>query len=111
LLSLFIIGESFFYCYIILFGQPFQCIYIAVLLMLHDEADWVATFATTKTLINLFAGRYSERRRFFVVKRTKAQVTGTPLLKFYKFADHIEDVNATKYLLYRILGNHAGLQI
>ena len=71
--------------------------------MLHDEADGIAAFATTKTFINLFAWRYRKRRGFFIVKRAQAQVAGTPFFQFYKLADNINNIDATEYLLYGIL--------
>ena len=39
------------------------------------------------------------------MKRAKAQVTGSALLQFYKFANDIQDVYAAEDLLYGVLGN------
>jgi hypothetical protein len=79
--------------------------------MFHDEANGITTFATSKTFINLLTGRYRERRGFFIVKRAEAKITGTPFFQLYELADHIKDIDSVEYLLYGILGDHAGLQI
>ena len=39
------------------------------------------------------------------MKRAKAKITGASLFQFYKPANHINNINAAKYLLYGILTN------
>jgi len=45
------------------------------------------------------------------VERAQAKITGAPFFQFYELANHIKDIDAAEYLLYGILGDHAGLQI
>ena len=71
--------------------------------MLHNEADGIAAFATTKTFINFLTRRYGKRRSFFIVKRTKAKVAGTSFFQFYKLANDVHNIDATEDLLYGIL--------
>ena len=37
------------------------------------------------------------------MKRTKTEVIGPSFLEFYKTTDHIDDIEACKYLLYSVL--------
>ena len=71
--------------------------------MLHDEADSVAAFAATETLIDFFGGRNGKGWRLFIMKRTQAEVAGAPFFQFYKLSDYINDIDAAQYLLYGIL--------
>lgn len=71
--------------------------------MLHQKTDGIAAFTTTKTFIDLFGRRHSERWSSFIMKRAKTEIVGTPLFQFHKTADHINNINAAQYLLYRIL--------
>ena len=41
------------------------------------------------------------------MKRAEAEVIGAPLFQFYKTTNHINNINAAKYLLYGILGDHS----
>ena len=74
--------------------------------MLHDKADAITAFAAAETLIDLFTWRNSEGRSFLIMKRAEAKVIGSPFFEFYKITHHIEDINATKDLLYGGLGDH-----
>ena len=96
---------GFLYLNIVPCSNPFQCLHIAILFMLHHKADGIATFATAETLINLLARRYAERRRFFIVKRAVTNVIGTSFFQFHKFANNLNDVYAVGNLLYGGLGN------
>ena len=71
--------------------------------MFHEEADAVAAAATTKAFINLFHRRYGEGGCFFIVKRTEADIIGSPFFQFYKTTDDLRDVNPTQNLLYGML--------
>ena len=103
LLPLLIRGKSFFYFDIILFGQPFQSIHIAVFFMLHYEADAIAAFTATKTFIDLLAWRHGKGRSFFIVKRAEAKVVGTSFFQLNEITHHINNIDAAEYLLYGIL--------
>lgn len=71
--------------------------------MLHDEVDAVAAFAAAETFIYFLAGRYRERRRFFIVKGAEAKVAVAALLQFHEGAYHVDDVDAGEDLLYGVL--------
>ena len=72
--------------------------------MVHEKADGIAAFATAKTFVDLLDGRDGEGRRFFIVKRAKAQVIDASFLKLYKATYYFNDVNAALNLLYRLWG-------
>jgi hypothetical protein len=75
--------------------------------MLHDKADGIAAAAAAKAFIYFFGGRYGERRRFFAMKRAKAQVIGAPFFQFYKTAYNFNNIYAAEYLLYGLLTDHS----
>lgn len=102
---------SFLNFYIVLVGQPAQCLHIAVLLMLHEKADGIAAFAAAKAFVNLFNRRNSERRRFFIVKRAQPKIVNAPLLQLYKPAYDLYYVNAALDLLYGLLGDQKKVRI
>ena len=95
----------FLYLNIVPCSNPFQCLYIAVFFMLHHKADSIAAFTTAEAFINLLAGRYAERRRFFIVKRAVTNVIGTSFFQFHKFTHYLYDVYAVGNLLYGGWGN------
>lgn len=74
--------------------------------MLHQKADGIAAFATTKTFINFFGRRNRERRSPFVMKRAETKVISASFFQFHKAADHINNIDATENLLYGILRYH-----
>jgi hypothetical protein len=73
--------------------------------MVHEKADGIAAFAAAKAFVDFLNGRNGERRRFFIVKRAKAQVVNAPLLELNKSANDLYDINAALYLLYGLLGD------
>jgi len=90
-------------------GQPFKRINIAVLFMLHHEADGISAAAATKTFVNLFGRRNGKRRSLFVMKRTETKIISAPFFKLYKTADHINNIEAAQNLLYGAWGDHYSL--
>lgn len=68
--------------------------------MLHNKTDGIATFPTAETLVNFLIRRNGEAGRLFIVKWAQPQVIGTPFLQFNETAYHINNINATKDLLY-----------
>jgi hypothetical protein len=40
------------------------------------------------------------------MKRAETDIIGSSFFQFYKAADHIDDIDASKYLLYGALGDH-----
>jgi hypothetical protein len=68
--------------------------------MVHEKADGVTTFTTTKAFIYLFRGGNGEGRGLFVVKRTEAKIISATFLKLYKRAYYLYNIYSTLYLLY-----------
>ena len=68
--------------------------------MLHQKADGITASAAAKALKDFLGWRYSEGRRFFIVKRTKSEVVGSPLFEFHKATYDFRDVNSAEDLLY-----------
>jgi hypothetical protein len=87
---------------IIFIRKPLQRFHIRILLMLHQKTDSIPTSSAAKTFKDLLGWGNRERRRFFIVKRTKAKIVGSPFFEFYKSADNFSNVNAAENLLYRL---------
>jgi hypothetical protein len=73
--------------------------------VLHQESDRISAAAATKTFVDFFGRTYRKRRRLFIMKRTKPKVIGAPFLEFNETTDHIDDIDAAKNLLYRMLAD------
>ncbi len=91
--------------YIVFIRQPAKGFYITVFFMLHQKTDGVSAFATAKTFENFFGGRHRKRRCLFIVKRTVAQIIGTPFFEFDKAPHDIDDIDSALNLLYGFLAN------
>lgn len=76
-----------------------------MLLVFHEKADCVSAFTTTKAFIDFFRSRYGEGGAFFIMKRAKADIVGTSFFQFYKAANHFDNVDTGKNLLYGLLWN------
>ena len=72
--------------------------------MLHEEADRISTSPAAKTLIDLFGGGDGERRRFFVVERTEAEVIGAPFFELYETTYDLDNVGVLKSPPYQAIG-------
>jgi hypothetical protein len=74
--------------------------------MFHQEADGIAATAAAKAFIDLFYRGDSKGRGLLIMKGTKPQVIGAPLLKPHEAAYDLDDVYPAEYLLYGLLGDH-----
>ena len=110
-LALLIVGKRLLYLNTITVGEPFQRIYIAILLMLHHEADGIPALAAPETLVDFLGRRYREGGGLLIMERTKTQEVSTPFLQLHELTNHVQDVQATEDLLYGIGGDHSGRQI
>lgn len=79
--------------------------------MLHQKADGIAAFAAAKALVYLFGRRNSERRCFFVVKRTEAKIIGTSFFETNKCTDNFYYIYPRLDLLYGMLTDQGGVNI
>jgi hypothetical protein len=73
--------------------------------MLHQEADGISASSATKTFEDLLGRGNGERRRLFIVKRTKAKIVGAPFLQPYEASDDFSNIDAAEDLLYGLLGD------
>ena len=60
--------------------------------MLHNERYRVPSLAATKAVSHTACGRYVERWRLFVMKRTKAFIVRARLFERDKFRNHVNNV-------------------
>ena len=103
LFFLFICLKCLFYFNTIFISEPFQSINIAILFMLHNEADRIATATATKTFVDFFSWRNCKGRSLFVMKRAKAKIVGASFFQFHKTAYDVYNIKATENFLYGIL--------
>ncbi len=78
--------------YAVAAAQPFQCLGIGHLLVLHDEMHDVAALAAAETLAELLRGRHDEARRALVVERAQPLVVHARLAEGDELAHHVHDV-------------------
>ena len=68
--------------------------------MFHQKTDGITTTSATKAFINFLCRRYGKRRRFFIVKRAKAQIIGASFFQFHKSTDDLDNIDPAENLLY-----------
>ena len=59
-------------------GKPTECFGVGIMLVVHEESNSVARFATAEAFVNTFGGGDVEGGSFFVVERAAANMVGTP---------------------------------
>ena len=67
--------------------------------MLHDKADGVATFSTTKTMTDISGRSDIKRRRALIVEWAQSFVVGPTLTECYKLRYHINDIRGIHDLI------------
>jgi len=76
--------------------------------MFHQEADRIATPAATKTFIELFGRGDSKGGSLLIMKRTEAKIVAASAFQLNELPDYVDDIEPSKYLLYRSLRDHSG---
>ena len=83
-----------------IFGQFFNGISEAEMLIIHQEADGGSVRAAAKAMIELLVRADHKGGCFFVVERTAALVFAAGFLELYTRIDEIDDVAACDKLIY-----------
>ena len=93
LLTLLVVGKlALLYLYMILLGKPAQRFGIRHLLVLHYEANRIASLATSKAVAHATTWRHVERRRLLVVERTQALIVCSAAAQRNKLGHYLYDI-------------------
>ena len=95
--GLFLIGTlGFLNLDVVFFGEVADGFWIRKVFVLHEESDCVAAFAGAKILPDLFGGRYHERGRTLVGKRTESLKVTAGALELYKITNYLLNAGGFK---------------
>ena len=91
---------------VVVLGEPADGLHVAVVLVLHQEADAVAAFAATEALVNAHGGHHVEAGRLLVMERAQAQVPRTLALQVHELPHHLVDTGGVLHLLDGLGADH-----
>jgi hypothetical protein len=87
------------------FGQFFDSLGEVQIVVVHDEAEGVATRAAAKAVIKLFVRADAERRGFFFVEGAAGSVIFAGFLHLHARANDIDDIGTVQKVVNKALGD------
>ena len=107
LLTLLLFGKlALMYLDVVFLSQPSQCLHIGHLLVLHDEADGIASLSASEAMACAACRRHDEGRCLFVMERTQSLIVCSAAPQRYKLGHHVHNVGGVLDAFYGGAINH-----